>query len=195
VTAPGRPAAPPTPEIAADVTIYIGGVHASAEPALIRTLLGSCVAVALFDPAMRVGGMNHFMLPRGAAAADEADRTRFGVHAMDCLIGAIMKLGGQRRRLVAKVFGGAHVLDVEVSAAGVPQQNIAFIREFLDAEGFPVMAEDLGGYQPRHVRFYTATGRAQVKRMGSSQARARLLQREAAGPPAPPTYGDVTLFQ
>ena len=173
-----------------DVTIYIGGVHASAEPALVKTLLGSCIAVCLHDPTRAIGGMNHFMLPRGATG--DGDPTRFGVHAMDTLIGAMQKLGGDRRRLVAKVFGGAHVLAIRESEAGVPQQNIEFIRAFLREEGLRVVSEDVGGYHPRHVHFHTASGRAFVKRVGSRE-HVRVLTEQARPAPAP-GYGDVVLF-
>jgi chemotaxis receptor (MCP) glutamine deamidase CheD len=176
-----------------EITIYIGGIHASGRPQLVKTLLGSCIAVCLFDPVTATGGMNHFMLPRGVASDGES--SRFGVHAMDCLIGAMMKLGADRRRFVAKVFGGAHVLNVTETANGVPQQNVEFIREFLQNEGFPILSADVGGYHPRHVHFYTTTGRAFIKRLGA-ETRARLLKEEQALPvaAAPPVYGDVTLF-
>jgi len=193
---PGRLAslaASPAPE--KEVTIYIGGVHASAEPAVVKTLLGSCISVCLFDPVRLVGGMNHFMLPRGAGSSGtDPDGTRFGVHAMDSLIGALMKLGADRRRFVAKFFGGAHVLNMKESATAVPQQNISFIREFLQIEGFPILAEDVGGYHPRHVRFYTQSARAMVKRVDGPHARARLVSQEDRRSAQPPQYGDVTLF-
>jgi chemotaxis receptor (MCP) glutamine deamidase CheD len=182
------------PPVEKEVTIYVGGVHAAAEPQLVKTLLGSCISVCLFDPVSCVGGMNHFMLPDSGDDGLRQELTRFGVHAMDCLIGSMMKLGGDRRRFVAKCFGGAHVLDMQESAAAVPQQNIAFIRRFLSDEGFPIIAEDVGGYLPRHVRFYTSTGRALVKRVDSVQARTRLLRREQVRPAEPPRYGDVELF-
>ena len=79
----------------------------------------------------------------------------------------------------------------------MPQQNVEFIREFLENEGFPILSSDVGGYHPRHVHFYTGTGRAFIKRLGA-EGRARLLKEEqalpAAAAAAPPAYGDVTLF-
>ena len=173
-----------------EVTIYIGGVHASAEPQLVKTLLGSCIAVCLYDPEKAVGGMNHFMLPRGLS--EEGDPTRFGVHAMDSLIGVMMRLGADRRRFVAKVFGGAHVLDVAESATGIPRRNITFIYEFLEDEGFPILRQDVGGYHPRQVHFDTGTGRAFIKRVSES-AGARVRRQELVAPPVP-RYGTVTLF-
>jgi chemotaxis receptor (MCP) glutamine deamidase CheD len=184
----------PPPEIEKEVTIFIGGVHAADHPQVVKTLLGSCISVCLFDPVTGVGGMNHFMLPRGGDSGAREDLTRFGVHAMDCLIGAMLKLGGDRRRFVAKAFGGAHVLDTRESPAGVPQQNVAFIRRFLAEEGFRTLAEDLGGYHARHVRFYTSTGRALVKRVQGARATERLLVQERQRTAQPPTYGGVELF-
>ena len=138
--------------------------------------------------------MNHFMLPRGAADDVEAS-PRFGVHAMDQLIGAIMKVGGDRRRLQAKVFGGAHVLHGSDAGLDVPKQNVDFVRGFLECEGFPVLSTDVGGYLPRHVVFHTATGRAFVKRVLSARARARLVGAEQNWKAEPPRYGDVMLFE
>ena len=86
-------------------TIAVGDVFASARPACVTTLLGSCVAACLFDPESRVGGMNHFMLPDGVGGG--ADSARFGVHAMELLIDAILARGGDRSRLQAKIFGGS----------------------------------------------------------------------------------------
>ncbi len=153
---------------AKEVVLYLGDVHVTHEPTLVKTLLGSCVAVCLYDPLRAVGGMNHFMLPRGRD--DDGASTRFGMPAMEALIGGLIDLGGSPRRFVAKVFGGAHVLDIDESAAGVPQQNIAFVRDFLQAGGIPIVAEDLGGYVARHVHFHTASGRVFVKRAAAERA-------------------------
>jgi len=150
-----------------EVVLYLGDVHAAVEPTRVKTLLGSCIAVCLYDPVHAVGGMNHFMLPRGTV--DDAACPRFGVPAMERLIGALEAVGGAPARFVAKVFGGAHVLDIEETAASVPQRNILFVRTFLEARGIPVLAEDVGGHEPRHVHFHTATGRVLIKRAPSER--------------------------
>jgi chemotaxis receptor (MCP) glutamine deamidase CheD len=175
-----------------EMTIHIGGVHASAEPVIIRTLLGSCIAVCLWDRGRGIGGMNHFLLPSGDSLA--GDPGRFGVHAMDRLIGAMMKLGADRRQLVAKVFGGAHVLDIAESDTGVPQRNIAFIRDFLEHDRIPIAAEDVGGHQPRDVRFYTASNRVRVRRVGAVRAQTRLVRAEQRATVAAPGFGSVELW-
>jgi len=94
---------------------------------------------------------------------------------------------------VAKVFGGAHVLDLTGPLGEVPRKNVEFVREFLEEEGIPVVSADVGGCHPRHVHFHTGTGRAFVKRVLS--ARPRLVAEEQQRATAPPAYGGVTLFE
>jgi chemotaxis receptor (MCP) glutamine deamidase CheD len=147
------------------VSIRIGGVFASREPALVRTVLGSCVAACLYDPDRRIGGMNHFLLPD--SVSDEGTPTRLGVHAMETLINDILKLGGDHRALRAKVFGGGHVLRVKRSDQNPGERNVHFVRRFLLAENIPIAAECLGGDNPLQVYFFTDSARTLIKRLGS----------------------------
>ena len=178
------------------VTIHIGGVFASREPAVIKTVLGSCIAVCLRDPVTGVGGMNHFMLPTPPNGDGEEDLARFGVHAMEVLIGEIQKLGGDRDRLQAKIFGGGHVLDIAESDDGVPQQNIRFIQQFLRIEGIPLIAHDLGGRGARHIQFDTGTGTVRLKRLAGLTALRLAAEREHERQARQQLHssGDITLF-
>jgi len=158
-------ASPDTPR----VTIHIGGIRASKEPLVIDTVLGSCIAACLYDPEARIGGMNHFMLPEGIDLKNP-NSTRYGVHAMELLISDLMKLGAERSRFRAKIFGGGHVLKIRESVKGVPQRNIEFVRRFLQGEQIPVVKEDLGGYQPRRVLFHTDSNKVFMKYLGQQEA-------------------------
>lgn len=100
-----------------EVSIHIGELYASKNPAVVHTLLGSCVAVCMFDPIKRIGGMNHILLPGNGDLKDFSDSTRYGINAMELLINMIMNLGGNRNRLVAKAFGGGNIL------AGISEEN------------------------------------------------------------------------
>ncbi len=171
-----------------EVSIHIGGVEASKEPTLIRTVLGSCISACLWDPVARIGGMNHFLLPSPGAGSDY-DPARFGIHAMDLLIGAMQRLGGARGRLQAKLFGGGHVLRELRLLRSVPEKNIAFIRRFVVEEGIPVVAEDLGGDHPRQLQFCTDSGQAFVKTLGDRALIHLPLRRTPK-----PQYGEITLF-
>lgn len=179
------------------VIITIGGLHASQDPCIIKTLLGSCIAACLYDPITRIGGMNHFMLPENqdSGGGSASELTRFGVNAMDQLIGVMMRLGADRRRFVAKIFGGAHVLETSEHAESVPKKNIRFIRTFLEEEGFPLLAEDVGGYNARQVQFSATEGMARVRKLASNATRSKLLVKERAKiVEPPPAFGAITLF-
>ena len=180
----------------AQVTIHIGGVFAAREPTVIKTLLGSCIAACLRDRVTGIGGMNHFMLPTTPNGAIDGDLARFGVHAMELLIGHIQRLGGERARLQAKIFGGGHVLEIPESPNGVPQQNIRFIRDFLSTEGIPLLAHDLGGRVARHVLFDTASGKVKMKRIacGTMVSTVTEADHEAVAERAMQQYGEITLF-
>jgi len=147
---------PSTPEIA----IQVGGVQASATGARLRTTLGSCIAVCLHDPEAQVGGMNHFLLPHDRTG--NRGPSSFGVHAMEMLINAMMKLGGERHRFVAKVFGASQQFGPG-SQHHVAKKNADFVLRFLADEGIPVVAQKLGARSALSVVFDTAEGRAFVR--------------------------------
>jgi chemotaxis protein CheD len=145
------------------IKILPGEFLATSRDVVMLTLLGSCVAACLHDPDARIGGMNHFMLPEGNVGPVSAP-ARYGVYAMEVLLNALLKHGAKRSRLQAKLFGGGNVLKA-FTVNNVGDQNVRFVRQYLNREGIPVVAEDLLGVQPRKVGFYPATGRAMVKRL------------------------------
>lgn len=138
------------------VPITQGGTYVSADPEeVITTVLGSCIAACLRDRVAGVGGMNHFLLPEGRGS----DRTemRYGANAMELLINGILRRGGEREKLEAKIFGGANVL---AGLSDVGAKNTAFVRKYLADEGIPIVGGDVGGDLPRRVQFSPVTGRA-----------------------------------
>jgi len=157
----GASPGPPTPR----QRISIGEVVASATPLVLETLLGSCVAVCLRDPATRVGGMNHILLP-GRSPIDTDSRC--GAQAMDRLIEQVVALGAHPQRLVAKVFGAANVI-AALQAPTVGDLNATFVRDYLANAKIPVIAERLGGIHAVHVDFHTDTGRAVVRSVDGSR--------------------------
>jgi chemotaxis protein CheD len=150
------------------IGIHIGDLHASREPAIISTLLGSCVAVCLYDPKGRIGGMNHIFLPGTDDLQQFDSPARYGINAMELLINRMMAVGGERRRLVAKVFGGANILPVLSEEYAMGPKNVEFVLEFLRIESIRVISWDLGGYQARKVIFHTDTGVVFLKRLPSA---------------------------
>jgi chemotaxis protein CheD len=150
------------------VKVLPGEYYVSKQDEMISTVLGSCVSACIYDRQRGIGGMNHFMLPepmggeRGSWADTVGRAARYGNDAMEQLINAILKAGGQRADLEAKVFGGGRVL---ATMTDIGQRNIAFVRRYLAAEHLAVRAEDLGDVHPRHVQFFPSTGKARVKHL------------------------------
>lgn len=139
--------------------IQPGEYYVTTHPELIGTVLGSCVAACIRDPAFGIGGMNHFMLPAGG---DREVCARYGVHAMELLINTILSHGGRRNHLEIKLFGGGAVMR---QMTDVGQRNIQFARDFVAAEGFQVEASDLGGPWPRKILYDPLKGKVLLKRL------------------------------
>jgi chemotaxis protein CheD len=144
------------------VTIRPGEYHVTAkENVVITTLLGSCVSACLYDPISRIIGMNHFLLSHRRYAKEMpvcvSEAGRYGIHAMELLINGMLKLGAIRKNIRAKVLGGAALFDSLGTASGgffcVGEVNSRFILEFLDRDGIPLVAADLGGEFGRVIRF------------------------------------------
>jgi chemotaxis receptor (MCP) glutamine deamidase CheD len=154
--------------------VGIGEVAASNRPLRLETVLGSCVAVCLFDPVARVGGMNHILVPSSSSNYS----ARCGVHAMELLINALMKHGADRRRIVAKAFGAGNVLPI-ARTPSVGELNAKFVREFLHTEKISLLAERMGGDQAVRVIFHAHTGRAFVHTVDGSSL-PRLIREETS---------------
>ncbi|OFC69624.1 chemoreceptor glutamine deamidase CheD [Alteromonas confluentis] len=147
------------------VKILPGQYYVTSADKLIVTVLGSCVAVCLYDPITEVGGMNHFMLPsNNTVSAASFEANRYGVHAMEVLLNDCLRLGAEKKRLVAKVFGGARVLPGYVSN-DIGATNAAFGLEFLQTENIPVLAHDLLKNYARKVYFTPSDGSVIMKRI------------------------------
>ncbi|MCC6508266.1 MAG: hypothetical protein IT423_04115 [Pirellulaceae bacterium] len=172
--------------------IIVGEIYGSYESKWISTLLGSCVSACLYDDRMQIGGMNHFMLPLGSA--DSTTCASYGVHAMEMLINALMKLGADRRRLKAKLFGGGAVIRTSETRWNVGERNIDFAKKFLEAEAIPLIASHTGGTQAMHIRFHTRTHKALVRVLDDRLA-ADVVEVEKRQPKPQSARDDaVTLF-
>jgi chemotaxis protein CheD len=149
------------------VYLYPGDAFVSDCPVELTTILGSCVAVCLWDPSLRVGGMSHFLLP--ASPLGQSASLRFGDASIPALLSSLERLGSRKQSLQAKLFGGAAVnlgVQPQVGVA-LGQRNVGIARRLLGEIGIPVMAEDVGGTAGRKLRFRTDDGSALVKVLGN----------------------------
>jgi chemotaxis protein CheD len=141
------------------VALMPGELHCSAEPTLLVTLLGSCVAVCLWDKTRRIGGMNHFVLPSDPGGQGSA---RYGDIAMRELEAGLHHLGSRLVDLQAKVFGGAAVLPF-MGNQSVGSSNVRFALDRLSRHRIRVTAQRTGGILGQQVQFHTGTGDAFVR--------------------------------
>ncbi|HWH76472.1 MAG TPA: chemotaxis protein CheD [Candidatus Binatus sp.] len=146
------------------IYLHPGQLHATAEGCVVTTILGSCVAVCLCDRHAQVGGINHFLLPVSGKA--ELNSHRFGDVAVTELIAKVISLGADLKRLQAKLFGGANVIEAFRDRENhLGTQNVRLARALLESAGLPVISEDVGGRRGRKLIFQTDNGAAWVKEL------------------------------
>lgn len=176
------------------VKVMPGEYFVGDDDVLVMTTLGSCIATCLWDPRARVGGMNHFMLPEAAGAAEHDQAGRYGSFAMELLINEILDRGAARSGLEAKVFGGGRIV-AGMHGLDVGERNTRFVLDYLQTERIPVVSSDVRGNRPRKVCFLPASGQAMVKRLAPAHA-ATLAAGEslAAQRPMPAGAGSIDLF-
>jgi chemotaxis protein CheD len=139
-----------------------GQYYVATRDMLLVTVLGSCVAACIRDVRLGIGGMNHFMLADTDSTDLASQSARYGAFAMEILINHILKLGGRRENLEAKVFGGGNVLP-GLTHANIGHKNAAFVTSFLKTERIRVAAADLADERSRKVFYSPVTGKALVK--------------------------------
>lgn len=136
--------------------LYPSAMHVPDKPTLVHTILGSCVAVCLFDKTKNIGGINHYMLPlwNGQGLASP----KYGNIAIEKLIQKLSGKGATAENIVAKVFGGGEVLQSLKNHFNVGTRNISIAEEMLKKFNIPIIAQSTGGKLGRKIIFNTATG-------------------------------------
>lgn len=171
------------------VSVIQGETRVSDDPQVVMsTILGSCIAACLYDPDVKAGGLNHFLLAEpGQGDTDPRSMQRYGVYAMEVLINAILAKGASRHRLRARIYGGAAMHDGfrDIGAA-----NAVFARQFLRDERIALVGEDVGGKSARRVEFRAALGLARCRIVTDTMTPIPKPIRR----PAPPPIGDVEFF-
>ena len=145
----------------------------------LSTLLGSCVAVCLFDPLLKIGGINHFMLPEMKRSKhDDIDSLLSGNFAMEALLNALLGKGAKKVRLLAKAFGDGTIIDTDHGSLSIGMRNVSFTKEWLAREGIPLKSSDFLGPWSRKIIFVPSSGEAFCKRMVTNMANAEVIARE-----------------
>ncbi len=151
-----------------DIAILnIGEFYATKENEGIGTILGSCISACIYEEGTGKGGMNHFLIP-GDFRDEEIfldPSSNYGMYAMELLLGELIKLRVDRSKLRAKIFGGAKIMK---HSSKIGDNNIKFIKAFLNMEKIPIISSDVGGKFARKIIFFSNNGKVLVKKVISN---------------------------
>ena len=154
------------------IIVNISDARVSKDPGdeLVTYSLGSCIGVAVHDPASKIGGMLHYQLPSGRMDADKANKNplMFADTGMKFLIDKMLALGVNKKRLKIKIAGGAQVMN-DAKTFQIGKRNYAAIRQILWKNGMFIDAEDIGGHNARNMSLQISDGTVQVKSQGNTK--------------------------
>jgi len=144
------------------VYLHPSRMFVSSEPHVVVTILGSCVAVCLWDRRRGLGGINHYLLPFPTAPDDQSGR--FGTASNRLLVERMRSLGSRIEDLEARVFGGACMMSMfRGTQADLGSRNARLAFEMLERAGIRVVAEHVGGKRGRRLSFQTDDGQTHVR--------------------------------
>lgn len=147
--------------------LYPGALFADRRPHAVTTILGSCIAVCLWDQRRRIGGINHYLLPLWNG--EGLPTPRYGNVAIDALVEKMLSLGCRRSDLMAKVFGGASMWENPEGLLAVGARNAELAERSLAVHGIPVVASSVGGCEGRKLVFQTGSGTVLLRRVRREQ--------------------------
>ena len=141
--------------------IHAGDIHVADEEIEIVTVLGSCIAVCLYDTLRKIGGMNHYLLPLWRD--HDLKTPRYGDIAIEQLIENMLSQGASLSTIEAKIFGGAQMHEVTQEHMMVGKKNIMIATAVLEKYNIPIVAQDVGGINGRRIAMQSQTGKIKMK--------------------------------
>ena len=148
-----------------ELNLLAGQLYLGRQAAQVRTLLGSCVAVTVWHPRERLGGMCHFLLPQRNRKPEEPRDGRYGDEALELMVEAMQRNGLPSSGFEAHLYGGADTLPDRVGMKfNVGERNIEQGWALIEHYGFALLGVDVGDHVPRHVCLDLADGTVQMRR-------------------------------
>lgn len=165
------PAPPPRPlsmvdaKLGEHLVLMPGQLHFGRHAASMRTLLGSCVAITLWHPHKRLGGMCHFLLPSRVRTAGAALEGRFGDEAVELMVQSLGRHGTRPEDYVAHLYGGADTMPEGAKVKlNIGERNIEQGWSLIDKYGFQLDGVDVGDNVPRTVVLNCGSGEVEIRR-------------------------------
>lgn len=146
------------------IEVAVGALAIAEHPYRLMTpALGSCVGVSIYDPLTRRGTLAHVMLPVPHGSTVDVHSARFADFAVPEMIRLMVERGSLRRRMVAKIAGGAMMFRADTTVAGIGERNVAEVKRQLDLMSIPLVAEDTGEAHARTIELDLETGELSVR--------------------------------
>lgn len=156
------------------IRVGMAEMNTCTAPDAITTLgLGSCVGIVLYDPAKKIAGMVHVMLPDSTKILHNENKAKFVDTGIDELLNKMIRMGAIRTRITAKIAGGAQMFEFQnvSELLRVGEQNVDATKVQLKKLNIPILAEDTGANYGRTIEFYPETGELLVKSVGRESKR------------------------
>ena len=151
------------------IKVGMADLKTGKNPDILTTLgLGSCIGIALWDPVTKIGGLAHVMLPDSTKIRNNSNIAKFADTGIAELVRQMEASGVPRKRMVAKIAGGARMFEVSgsTSVGNIGEKNAVASKQKLKELGIPILAEDTGLNYGRTVELNCANGDYVIKAVG-----------------------------
>lgn len=151
------------------INVGIADYAIAKSPNILRTVLGSCVGICLYDPELKIAGLSHIMLP--SKNEKGGNEKKYADTAIDLLIKDMEKAGAKKERLVAKIVGGATMFKISGNSlmSEIGKNNVMKVKEVLSQHNIKIVAEDTGGNYGRTIDFYSESGVLRIRSLGREE--------------------------
>ncbi|AXI25723.1 chemotaxis protein CheD [Methanofervidicoccus sp. A16] len=149
------------------IRVKIGGLEVAKSPEVLETILGSCVALMLYDRGKKIGGMAHIMLPH-TDDPNVRDPGKYANTAVPALITKMTVVGARPNKLVAKIAGGAAMFKTS-NTMNIGKKNVEATKKELSKYKIRIVGEDVGGEGSRTVKFFLKDGKVVVNHRGKTK--------------------------
>jgi chemotaxis protein CheD len=151
------------------ITVGIADMRVSRAPDILRTILGSCVGICLYDNRFKIGGMSHIMLP--VHKENSSSHKKYADTAIPILIEELVKAGADANSLTAKIVGGAKMFNITPNSimGEIGNNNADKVRSVLKSLRIDIVSEDIGGNYGRTIDYYLETGDVRIRSMSKTE--------------------------
>ncbi len=151
------------------INVGIADIKVGKGTDVLRTTLGSCIGIVLYDPEQKIGAISHIMLAKDPTGKDSLKSPhKYGETALPELIKMMQEAGSSIGQFNCRMFGGASMFKGINSnfLQNIGEQNIAIVKKFMEEKKIPIIVEDIAGNEGRTISLYTEDGRILLKKAG-----------------------------